>query len=71
MLLLIMKSMEPMLRGVSIRKRRSKMIAYIHNMGIFNRVASYHNKNTVHVDYKSTGTQGRFHDGGEGWKHIP
>lgn len=43
----------------------------IHNMGIFNRVASYHNKNTVHVDYKSTGNQGRFHDGGKGWVHIP
>ena len=43
----------------------------IHNMSIFNRVSSYHNKNTVHVDYKSTGNQGQFHDSGKGWMHIP
>ncbi len=43
----------------------------IHDMNIFNRVASYHDKNTVHVDYKSTGNQGRFHDSGDGWVHIP
>jgi len=43
----------------------------IHKMNVFNRVASYYNKNTVHVDYKSTGNQGQFHDGGNGWVHIP
>ena len=42
----------------------------IHKLNIFNRVATYHNKNTIHVDYKSTGNQGRFHDAGEGWEHI-
>ena len=42
----------------------------IHKLNIFNRVASYHNKNTIHVDYKSTGNQGRFHDSGKGWDHI-
>lgn len=33
----------------------------IHQLGLFNRVASYPVRNTVHVDYKPSGNQGEFH----------
>ena len=42
----------------------------IYKMDIFNRVASYHDKNTVHLDYKTSGNQGQFHDSGKGWVQI-
>ena len=37
----------------------------INELNIFNRVNTYENKNIIHLDYKATGNQGRFHE----WIH--